>query len=328
MAADVQELARLVIEAGGDLDDLKRLVELWEASANQEPTVAELSDDELLALLPGCAIEDGHELPGETLPCGCRQRRREWRLRGEAVDVTYTYVSNKAHADAVDQGVDVIPKGKRSGWTYETTPLGRGHAWQCSLCHPPAEGLDVEWRGAHPDPEQLRHPNRRLWWRPGYGWRRDGEPDGDLLGQTELSDEAFLRKIGGDRLLREWQLRERHDAERAGSVELTEPQPEYRAPWGNFDPNAPPIMERYADRPETRAEIEANARAWERLKAMSGPDGNTRRTTYEPPAGLAHGTHPPSCCCADGGAWEDGRCTRCWGWPREGRNYYAVEQET
>ncbi|MGZ4254820.1 MAG: hypothetical protein ACXVS6_22725 [Solirubrobacteraceae bacterium] len=60
--------------------------------------------------------------------------------------MSYTYVSRKEFNDAVAQGRDVIPKGKRSGWVYETTPLGCGHLWQCALCHPPAHGLDVEWR--------------------------------------------------------------------------------------------------------------------------------------------------------------------------------------
>jgi len=110
-----------------------------------EHSVEELSDDELAAIFPGAAIDE-LELESPVAPCGCRSRLREWRLRGEAVDVEYTYVSGKAYTEAVGKGLDVIPKGKRSGWTYGTTPLGLGHQWMCATCHPPAAGLDVEYR--------------------------------------------------------------------------------------------------------------------------------------------------------------------------------------
>ena len=222
------------------------------AGADSRP-VAEFSDDELLAVFPGATIkaarptpepspgtdairrveEDARRMwspelrellnaPGgdpECSPCDCHQRTREWRLRGEALDVVITYVSNKAHTEAVGQGRDVIPKGKRSGWVVERTPSELGHPWTCGLCHPPAEGLEVEWRDVELDGQEVRHPGSRLRWRIDYGWRRDGEPDGDPLPTRDVSDEAFLRKVGGGRLVREWQLRAQQEAARAGEAE-------------------------------------------------------------------------------------------------------------
>ncbi len=86
------------------------------------------------------------ELPSETALCRCGNRSREWRLRGLAVDVVCTYLSGTAYREAVASRRAVIAKGAASGWAYETTPLDHGHPWQCALCHPPAAGLDVEWR--------------------------------------------------------------------------------------------------------------------------------------------------------------------------------------
>ena len=108
-------------------------------------TVAELSDEELLAIFPGATIEP-LELEGDVALCGCRSRVREWRLRDEALDATYTRVSNNSYREATGQGRDVLETGKRSGWVYETTPTGRGHQWVCATCHPPAAGLEVEYR--------------------------------------------------------------------------------------------------------------------------------------------------------------------------------------
>ena len=219
--------------------------------------------------LAGPGLESGLAL------CGCQEHRddqrvREWRLAGEALDVSSTYVSNAAHREAVEQGRHIVSKGKRSGWSIETAKTGRGNLWMCALCHPPAEGLDVEWRVAD---DGARRPDGRLRWRYGYGWRRDGKPDGEPLAGVELSDEAFLRKVGGPRLVREWQRRARQEDVRAGEAEPVEPVPEHKANWNHFDPNAPPIMNRYSGRPKQRAEIAANVRAWERLKTMGGPVG-------------------------------------------------------
>lgn len=126
-AVEVRELARAVIDAGGGLDDLKRLIALWEARARQP-------EDEPVA------------------PCGCRQRPREWRLVGPAVDLTCNYLSGKAYRAAAAQPTTarrgVIAKGPASGWAWKATPLGHGHGWTCLLCHPPARGLDVEYRDA------------------------------------------------------------------------------------------------------------------------------------------------------------------------------------
>ena len=169
-ALEVRELARVVIDAGGNLADLKALVVRWEASVRVAPvaatnataksegcsngdappdgrTVADLTDDELLAIFPGSTVEHGPELESDIAPCGCRHRIREWRLRGEGVDVSYTRASSREALDeAAAAGRGVLRTGKRSGWTYGTTPTGRGHPWTCALCHPPAKGLDFEVR--------------------------------------------------------------------------------------------------------------------------------------------------------------------------------------
>ena len=152
-AIEVRELARVVINAGGDLDDLKRLVARWEAGAGPavERTVADLSDEELLAVFPGSTVK--HVPESESAPCGCRHPTREWRLRGEGADVSYTRASGKALHEATAAGRGVLRTGKRSGWTYRTTPTGRGHPWICALCHPPAEGLDFETRDLTPTPK-------------------------------------------------------------------------------------------------------------------------------------------------------------------------------
>ena len=115
-----------------------------------ERTVADLSDEELLAMFPGPAAEHGPGLEGDLSPCGCQwdpdeRRAREWRLRGEGVDVAYTRISHGVDKVGAT-GQDVILTGKQSGWSYETTPLGRGHPWMCARCHPPVAGLDVETR--------------------------------------------------------------------------------------------------------------------------------------------------------------------------------------
>jgi hypothetical protein len=89
-------------------------------------TLADLADEALLVIFPGASIETGSELESDIGPCPCRQRTREWRLTGGALDMTTAYVS----------------KSDRSGWRA----IGRGHPWQCALCHTPAAGLDVEWR--------------------------------------------------------------------------------------------------------------------------------------------------------------------------------------
>jgi hypothetical protein len=119
-------------------------------NTNTRPgTVDDLTDEELLAVPRDGSIE----LPGDIAPCSCRQRPREWRLRGHAVNATYTYLSAKAYREAAarvpQNGCGVLAKGPASGWAWEATPLEYGHGWQCGLCHPPAAGLDVEWREAH-----------------------------------------------------------------------------------------------------------------------------------------------------------------------------------
>jgi hypothetical protein len=181
---EVRELARIVIDAGGDLADLKQLVALGEAPpAENEPDAL----------------------------CSCQKRprdrrAREWRLRQPGVDVVLTLVSGKAYREAVAREANtpsgqrgVISKGRASGWVFETIALGHGHAWQCSLCHPPAPGLDVETR----DTELVLPPSERLRWRPGYGWRCDAEPDGAPLPvDAGPPDERFYRTAarrgGGD----------------------------------------------------------------------------------------------------------------------------------
>ena len=216
-------------------------------------TVADISDDELLAEFPGAELEP---VDGEPVAkCGCGKRSREWRLRGPAVDVTCAYLANGDYRDAVASGRDVIAKGPASGWVYETAPLDHGHAWQCSLCHPPADGLDVESRELAPEPE----PSGRLRWRAGYGWRRDGEPDGRPLaptpeppdpicpacGQPIRVDERYVPMDGmvHETCWGDWVKRTR--------PEPPAPEPSAARVW--VDPNAPPIMDRYADRPEKRA---------------------------------------------------------------------------
>lgn len=91
------------------------------------------------------------EVQSEVAVCSCGKRSREWRLRGLAVDVDYTYLSGQEYRQAVAAHRPVIAKGVASGWAYETTPLDQGHPWQCALCHPPADGLDVEWRDNEPE---------------------------------------------------------------------------------------------------------------------------------------------------------------------------------
>ena len=94
--------------------------------------------------------EVGEELSSEVAPCSCHQRTREWRLRGPAASVGYTYLSRKAYREAAARshtnGRGVIAKGPASGWVWQATPADCGHPWQCALCHPPAQGLDVEYR--------------------------------------------------------------------------------------------------------------------------------------------------------------------------------------
>jgi hypothetical protein len=121
--------------------------------AGPDRTIAELADGELPALFPGATIEHGPEISSEASPCACHQRKCEWRLGGEALDITATYVSGKAHRKARGAGRPIVPKGKQSGWAVEWSSSGHGHQWMCGLCHAPANGLDVEWRGAEPERE-------------------------------------------------------------------------------------------------------------------------------------------------------------------------------
>ena len=110
-------------------------------------------DGELMALASawaGLLIGAIEEDDGPVADCGCGQRSREWRLRAPGVDVTYVYLSGRAHREAVAEaptnGRGVVEKGPASGWVYEKILSGCHHAWQCNLCHPPVDGLDVEFR--------------------------------------------------------------------------------------------------------------------------------------------------------------------------------------
>lgn len=113
-------------------------------------TVAHLTEHELLAVFPGAEIIEGPNLESERAICGCASREREWRLTGEAENITMRRVSNADYRGAVSDGLETLPTGKRSGYVVERTPTGRGHPWTCALCHPPAAGLDVEIREAAP----------------------------------------------------------------------------------------------------------------------------------------------------------------------------------
>ena len=62
------------------------------AATNGAPAVADLADEQLLAIFPGATIEAG--LESDLALCGCQrrpddQRVREWRLAGEALDVEF-----------------------------------------------------------------------------------------------------------------------------------------------------------------------------------------------------------------------------------------------
>lgn len=93
--------------------------------------------------------------------------------------MSFTYVSNASYREAVEAGREVLHKSNRSGWVWETRPLGRGHVWQCALCHPPVDRLDVEYRDV--DIALADQIIGRLSWRLGYGWRRAGQADEDPL---------------------------------------------------------------------------------------------------------------------------------------------------
>lgn len=133
-ATEIRTLARVVVEAGGDLNDLRRLVRLWEA---RDPRLWEARDPQRPPIAP-------------VAPCSCQTREREWRLRRPGLDVTYGYVSGKAfRAAAAQPATDrrgLVAKGPASGWVWEATLSEHEHAWQCSLCHSPAKGLDTETR--------------------------------------------------------------------------------------------------------------------------------------------------------------------------------------
>ena len=71
------------------------------------------------------------------------------------------------------------------------------------------------------------------------------------------------------------------------------------------------IMDRYD--PDRRAEVEANAREWERLKRASGLSEGEEWKPYAP-GDVPPGPHRPPCSCTEGGKVADGRCEPCWGW--------------
>ena len=90
--------------------------------------------------------------------------------------------------------------------------------------------------------------NRRLRWRASYGWRRDGEPDGQPLPPVPEPPDARFRSPTD---------KERREAALA-------------ACWEQFNRNtsAGPIMAAY-EHPERRAAIEADIAAWVALKGMA-----------------------------------------------------------
>jgi len=177
----IRNLARLVVEADGSLDDLCELARLCGLADEWSP-IADLTDGELLAMFPGSQLIDDvmPEQEEEVASCGCKQRRSEWRLAGPAVEVRYTSASGEKFREAARHPVEdrgVVAQSKESGWIYETTLLGRGHAWTCALCHPPAPGVEIEHRELMPESA----PVGRLRWQHGYGWRRGGEPPRETL---------------------------------------------------------------------------------------------------------------------------------------------------
>lgn len=170
---EIRDLARVVIDAGGNLTDLKALTAQWEASVQPSP----------IAL------------------CRCRPRRREWRLPGEAVDVAFRYLTRKAYHAAAErprtERRGVIAKGSASGWAWEATPRGHGLPWTCALCHPPIEGFDVEYRDVLVEGNVVNTDGQaagRLQWRLGYGWRRDGQLDGDPLPPVKVKPDAWFHR--------------------------------------------------------------------------------------------------------------------------------------
>jgi hypothetical protein len=113
---------------------------------------AEDAIERLLTAFPGATVENIDELASPTAECGCHRREREWRLRGPAVDASYAYLTGKAYREAAERAAEnsgsVVAKGPRSGWVCEQAEAEQGHPWTCGRCHPPADGLDVEWRDA------------------------------------------------------------------------------------------------------------------------------------------------------------------------------------
>ena len=103
-----------------------------------------------------------------------------------------------------------------------------------------------------PDPYPIEHPAQpptgrgRLRWRPGYGWRRDGEPDGKPLPRTPDPPDSAFRTRTEEELQRAARERCRDAFDQATAQG--------------------PIMRRYIGRVEEEAEILANAIAWGELK--------------------------------------------------------------
>jgi hypothetical protein len=162
-----------------------------------------------------------------------------------------------------------------------------GAGWVCGVCHPPAQPLVdagvVVWRdhaegeGEEQIVKECGNALGLLSWRPDYGWRRAGQADGELLPPVvEPPDEYFIR------------------APKPGATNSAPGTTALAA----LDRVHEQLRELY---PAPKPIVEPSEREYDRdpVWAAANP-----------------GPHRPACCCADGGAWEDGRCARCWGWPR------------
>jgi hypothetical protein len=132
VSVEIRELARIVIEAGGNLDDLKRLAARWneQRHAVHARTLADLTNAEWMAAFPGSIINTGVGAPPPRIDPSTAQ------LLGKK-------------ATALAEGPLGLLRGLPAPvCRYEhhrpTDWRPRGSVVRvCGICHPPAEGLDI-----------------------------------------------------------------------------------------------------------------------------------------------------------------------------------------
>ena len=140
-ALEVREIARLVIEAGGTYDDLCELVRLWELSRDADASSAHADQlvTEIIETFDAIEIDEyGSPVSPESDNAAIRRVERAARRMFPPGVRALINAKKDARSLAID-----CPHRAHAGREWRRVGSER---WTCGVCHPPASGVQVEWR--------------------------------------------------------------------------------------------------------------------------------------------------------------------------------------